>query len=107
MPDEIRGDEVMACVVVSEGVRPSQATAESIFNTAKKSLAYFKLPAYISFVSELPLTASNKPQRAELKKLARETVAAFHSSESDVENSNSNLRDTKNACFDLRSLKKK
>ena len=107
VPDEIRGDEVMACVVVSEGVRPSQATAESIFNTAKKSLAYFKLPAYISFVSELPLTASNKPQRAELKKLARETVAAFHSSESDVENSNSNLRDTKNACFDLRSLKKK
>lgn len=97
VPDEIRGDEVMACIVVNQDSLPSQATAEAIFNTAKKTLAYFKVPAYISFVSELPLTASNKPQRAELKKLARETVARF----------DSNQLDADEICFDLRSMKKK
>ena len=91
VPDEIRGDEVMASVILSKGTVPSREIAEDIFSIAKQSLAYFKLPGYIAFVDELPLTASNKPQRAELKKKARQIVA----------NINSELN-----CFDLRSLKK-
>jgi len=92
VPDDIRGDEVMASIMVSEGSDLDRKTAERIFNTARQSLAYFKLPGYVAFVDELPLTPSNKPQRAELKRLAREIVANI--------DSNTN-------CFDLRSLKKK
>ena len=66
--------------------------ATSIFFGAATQLAYYKLPGYIAFVSELPLTASNKPQRAELKKMAHAIAADL---------------DQQAACFDLRSQKKK
>ncbi len=92
VPDEIRDDEVMASVIVAEGSTPSRETAERIFNHAKQSLAYFKLPGYVAFVDALPLTPSNKPQRAELKKQAREIVAELEAHQ---------------VCFDLRNLKKK
>lgn len=96
VPDKLRGDEVMACIVLAEDgesvFESTRATAESIFNQVAKSLSYYKLPGYVAFVSALPLTASNKPQRAELKKMAREIVANIKSN---------------SLCFDLRSMKKK
>jgi len=102
VPDEIRGDEVIACIVLAadhagkssgfESVAAKRQIAESIFTQTASALAYYKLPGYVVFLNELPLTASNKPQRAELKKRAREIVA--------------NL-DSETLCFDLRSMKKK
>lgn len=92
VPDEIRGDEVIACVILSGGSKDGLQTAQQIQEHARKSLAYYKLPGYIVFLESLPLTASNKPQRAELKKLAREIVANI---------------DSHSGCFDLRALKKK
>ena len=101
VPDEIRGDEVFASVILKDNSAGSNPTldpskleqlAHSIFFNAAAQLTYFKLPGYIAFVSELPLTASNKPQRAELKKMAHAIVADF---------------DQQSACFDLRSQKKK
>jgi acyl-coenzyme A synthetase/AMP-(fatty) acid ligase len=38
-------------------------------------LTYFKVPGYIAFVSELPLTASQKVSRGEIKALARDALA--------------------------------
>ncbi len=35
-------------------------------------LAYFKAPGYVAFVDALPLTATNKVQRGELKTWARD-----------------------------------
>jgi acyl-coenzyme A synthetase/AMP-(fatty) acid ligase len=32
-----------------------------------RELAYFKAPGYVAFASSLPLTATNKVQRGELK----------------------------------------
>ena len=37
---------------------------------ALSQLAYYKAPGYVAFVDALPLTATNKIQRGELKKLA-------------------------------------
>jgi len=97
VPDEIRGDEVCACLVLHQNVALSEEQAKEIFTTAAQSLSYFKLPGYIAFVEELPLTASNKPQRVELKSLAREVVQDL-----------ANGKVTNAAqCYDLRSLKKK
>ena len=74
-PDEIRGEEVMACVVLNTGVAASAATADDIFAHCAQSLAYFKVPGYICFMDSLPLTATQKPKRSDIKSLAADIVA--------------------------------
>ena len=39
-----------------------------------KQLTYFKVPGWVVFCDELPVTASNKPRRADIKVLARQRV---------------------------------
>jgi acyl-CoA synthetase (AMP-forming)/AMP-acid ligase II len=72
VPDPVRGDEVMACVVargtVSEDGRA--AFAREVLDFCLHQLAYFKAPGYIAFCDGLPLTATEKIQRAQLKELA-------------------------------------
>jgi acyl-coenzyme A synthetase/AMP-(fatty) acid ligase len=70
VPDEIRGDEVFAFVVADGTV-----DARDIFEYCLAHLTYFKVPGYIAFVPELPLTASQKVSRGEVKVLARTAVA--------------------------------
>ena len=65
VPDEIRGDEVFACLKVAE---PSSTLAQDITRWCLDQMAYYKAPGYVAFVDELPLTATQKIQRAELKK---------------------------------------
>ena len=69
VPDEIRGDEVFAFLIVNQ---PTEARA--IFDHCMAHLTYFKVPGYIAFVDELPLTASQKVSRGEIKGLARAAV---------------------------------
>lgn len=75
VPDDIRGDEVAACIVLKSGEAPDEALARAIVSHGLANLAYFKCPGYIVFCDELPKTASNKPRRADVKTLARERVA--------------------------------
>lgn len=70
VPDEIRGDEVFAAVVLKSGFDASLETTELLLAHCYRALAYYKVPGYFAFVPELPLTASGKPQRGEIKKLA-------------------------------------
>ena len=90
VPDELRGDEVFACVVPRSGLRglDTGALARDLVEFALEKLAYFKAPGYVAFCSALPLTATEKIQRAQLKSLA------------------DSLRGTA-ACIDLRALKKR
>ena len=88
VPDEIRGDEVMACVIPADRTRTDAGTAEQIVLRALDGLAYYKVPGWISFHQTLPLTPSEKPRRAEIKALA---VAALR----------------EGSCHDLRHLKKR
>ncbi len=67
VPDELRGDEVFACLQVNE---PSEELAIEITNWGLAQMAYYKVPGYIAFIDQLPLTATQKIQRAELKKQA-------------------------------------
>jgi acyl-coenzyme A synthetase/AMP-(fatty) acid ligase len=71
VPDEIRGDEVFAFVMP----RGSTPDAGEIFRHCAEHLTYFKTPGYIAFVDALPLTASQKVSRGEVKKMAVERVA--------------------------------
>ncbi len=69
VPDEIRGDEVFAFVIANKAFE-----ARELFDHCMAHLTYFKVPGYIAFVPELPLTASQKVSRGEVKVLAREVL---------------------------------
>ncbi|TDK47437.1 AMP-binding protein [Antarcticimicrobium luteum] len=73
VPDPVRGDEVFACLAVAD---PSPEKAQQIAQWALTQMAYYKVPGYIAFVDTLPLTATQKIQRAALKTLATELLAA-------------------------------
>jgi len=90
VPDEVRGDEVMACVVPRVPVSATyrDAFAREVLDFCLQRLAYFKAPGYIVFCKDLPLTPTEKIQRARLKELAQEMLSAPD-------------------CIDLRALKKR
>ena len=58
--DDIREEEVMACVVLEEDKKKSKEVAEIIFNHALEKMAYFKAPGYILFMDDLPVTGTQK-----------------------------------------------
>lgn len=76
VPDEVRGDEVMA-LIVPKGTADA-ATAEEITRWCLTQLAYYKAPGYIAFTESLPLTATQKLQRGVLKTLATELLPSAH-----------------------------
>ena len=86
--DELRGEEVMACIELAAGHCATAETAQSIFAAAGERLVYFKLPGYVAFVEALPLTPSQKLQRGVLKQLSHTLVDSGR-------------------VFDLRALKKR
>lgn len=62
-PDEVRDEEVLACVVSKAKDRE---TAISIQDWCLARLAYFKAPGIVAFIDELPVTSTNKVQKAKL-----------------------------------------
>ena len=90
VPDEVRGDEVMACLVLRVPVEEAgrESFAREVQQFCLDRLAYYKAPGYVGFCERLPLTATEKIQRAQLKDLGRQLLATPH-------------------CVDLRSLKKR
>ena len=71
VPDDLRGDEVFALIMPKPGVLANEHTAEALFEYCMERLSYFKVPTYIAWVEGLPLTASQKVSRKELKNTAR------------------------------------
>ena len=65
-PDEIREEEVLACVVPMAGVTPGAALAEQLFDWCMRRLAYYKAPGWILFVPNLPTTGTQKVQKAQI-----------------------------------------
>lgn len=88
VPDELRGDEVFAFVVPAPECAADRATAQAVVEHCLEHLSYFKVPGYIAYVNELPLTASQKVSRRELGDSARARLEA-------------------SSCFDFRKLKKR
>jgi len=58
--DDIKEEEVMACVVLEDGKNKSKEAAEILFNYAIEKMAYFKAPGYILFMDDLPVTRTQK-----------------------------------------------
>jgi acyl-coenzyme A synthetase/AMP-(fatty) acid ligase len=66
VPDPIRDEEVMACIVLNDRMHSKDETAISIQDWCLERLAYFKAPGYVAFLDELPVTSTNKVQKAKL-----------------------------------------
>ena len=74
VPDPKFGEEIAACIKLGEGV---QATAEEIREFCKGELAHYKVPRYVHFVHEFPMTVTGKVQKFILREqLARELEQA-------------------------------
>jgi acetyl-CoA synthetase len=68
-PDEVRTEIVKAFVVPKAEVTAGPDVAEDIKNFVKTRLAAHEYPREVEFVKELPMTATGKIMRRELKKL--------------------------------------
>jgi len=68
-PDEIRTEIVKAFIVLKPDVKPDPELKAEIKDFVKVRLAAHEYPRKIEFVNELPMTATGKIMRRELKKL--------------------------------------
>jgi len=66
VPDEIREEEVMACIVLKENLEASLETSLDIIDWCREFLAYFKLPGWILFMEKLPIGTSQKVQKVNI-----------------------------------------
>ena len=72
--DEIREEEVVASITLHEGVAADAVTAEKLVKFCLEKLSYFKVPGYIIFLEKLPVSATQKIQRGELRKLVSDCM---------------------------------
>jgi acyl-coenzyme A synthetase/AMP-(fatty) acid ligase len=74
VPDEVRGEEVFAFVVLRPQVPPSRETAAHLQRHCQQALAYYKAPGYIGFCEGLAQTASQKLARAAIKAQGKSAI---------------------------------
>ena len=77
IPDDFYGEEVMAWIELHEG---EEATEEEIKAFCKGGMAHFKVPKYIWFVSEFPMTVTGKLQKFKMRELAMEKMRSKNKS---------------------------
>ena len=65
-PDEIREEEVYACVVAMPDVTTDAGFADEIFDWCRERLSYFKAPGYVLFLEKLPTTGTQKIQKGQI-----------------------------------------
>jgi acyl-coenzyme A synthetase/AMP-(fatty) acid ligase len=64
--DDIREEEVFACIVPMPGVTADAALAEALFAHCNDRLAYFKAPGWMLFLGTLPTTGTQKVQKTQI-----------------------------------------
>ena len=69
VPSKQYGEEVMACVILREGV---SMTEEELRSIMMGQMARHKVPKYIAFVEQFPMTASGKIQKYRMREWAVE-----------------------------------
>jgi acetyl-CoA synthetase len=69
IPDPIRTEAVKAWIVLRPGFTASDALAREIQDFVKVQLAAHEYPRFVQFVDSLPMTATGKVLRRELKAL--------------------------------------
>jgi fatty-acyl-CoA synthase len=65
VPDALFGEEVMAWIALRDG---ALATEEGIRDFCRGQIAHYKIPRYIKFVTQFPMTVTGKIQKFEMRK---------------------------------------
>ena len=65
------GEELCACVKLRDG---ETADVEEIRDFCKGHVAHFKVPRYVDFVEDFPLTVTGKVQKFRLRELVEERL---------------------------------
>jgi fatty-acyl-CoA synthase len=67
VPDEKYGEEVQAWIELRDG---ESATEEEIRAYCKGRIAHYKIPRYVKFVTEFPMTVTGKIQKFKMREVA-------------------------------------
>jgi fatty-acyl-CoA synthase len=67
VPDPRFGEEIMAWVMLKA---EQEATAEEIKEFCRGRIAYYKVPRYVRFVSEFPMTVTGKIQKFVMREVS-------------------------------------
>lgn len=68
VPDDRKGEEVKVCLVLNAGLTKDDLPPETVIAHCERNLAAFKVPRYIEYRGEMPLTASDKIEKHKLVK---------------------------------------
>ncbi|KAL9645510.1 hypothetical protein ABK040_000575 [Willaertia magna] len=71
VPDQKYGEQVCACVILKDG---KSMTEQELQEFCKDQIAHFKVPKYVLFTNEFPLTVSGKIQKYLLRDWATEKL---------------------------------
>lgn len=71
VPDAFYGEELMAWILLHEG---QTATEGEIRDFCRDKIAHFKIPKYIWFVTEFPMTVTGKLQKFRMREIALEKL---------------------------------
>lgn len=72
VPSEKYGEEICACIIPKDDVALTEEEVKAYY---KQNLAHHKIPSYVWFMSEFPMTASGKIQKVVLREKAIEKYA--------------------------------
>ena len=68
--DEVREEEVLACIVLKNGAsrdaNEAAATAHTLFDFCHANMAYYKAPGWIMLTASIPTTATQKIQKHQI-----------------------------------------
>lgn len=67
VPDDLRGEVIVAYVVPADGVSADDGLAREIQEFVKERLAFYQYPRKVVFLDSLPTTATGKIRRAQLR----------------------------------------
>jgi acyl-coenzyme A synthetase/AMP-(fatty) acid ligase len=74
-PDPVRDEEVLAFVITNN--KKDRDLAVAIQDWCLERLSYFKAPGIVAFIDELPVTSTNKVQKAKLSDFAFDPATRF------------------------------
>ncbi|MEG0921151.1 MAG: AMP-binding protein [Comamonas sp.] len=62
-PDDIREEEVLASIVLVPGMQSGTAICQELFDFCRQEMAYYKVPGWWWFTTEIPTTGTQKIQK--------------------------------------------
>ncbi|MCL2018124.1 MAG: AMP-binding protein [Oscillospiraceae bacterium] len=74
VPSKDYGEEIMACIILKEGIEESEQTKEEIKSFTLARIAKHKVPKYIDFVNEFPMNAAGKILKYKMRESAVEKL---------------------------------